>query len=505
MNRQAYLYFRLFVIVSFIGLSMQSEAQVAGRRLDSLFSSLNEFNFIHGNVLVAEKGTILYKHSFGFRNIESQTKNDDSTAFELASLSKVFTAVAVMQLYEKRKLKLDDPVIKYLAGFPYPEITIRQLLSHTSGLPDFQIFDSLYKQDPERIMTNADIIPALRSFGKPALQPGEKWNYSSPGIGLLALIVEKISKMSFSQYLTKNIFRPASMQHTYINLFAKPVQDSRRAIPYTHPTYFAPDLALADTMRSGQHFLHVSGGVEGPGLLVSTAEDLLRFDQMLYSGKILKQSSITEMYTPVKLNDGTYAKAPHYPGQALFGLGWFIIEDSSMGKIVFHSGYKTGTSTILLRNLLNRQTVILLDNGNSASLSVSGVNAMRLLNNQKPVILNSAITFTYGRDLIKKGPDYALIHFQLLRSDTVHYTMAERDWIAMGYEFFRTQHIVQSLETFKIGYLLYPRHAFLCQLYADVLAKAGKKEEAIWMYRTALRLNPDSKEAAKGLSGLLEN
>lgn len=496
-------FFSLFFSLILLGLSKQSFGQIHVKKLDSLFSDLNDLGFIYGNVLIAEKGVPLYQRSFCYSNIENKRKNDDDTAFELASLSKVYTAVAIMQLYEKRKLKLDDPTIMYLREFPYPEITIRQLLSHTSGLPDFQIFDSLYKKNPERVMTNADIIPALKSLGKPALRPGEKWSYSSPGIGLLALIVENISGLTFSEYLHKNIFKPASMKRSYINPMAKPVKDERRAIPYAHSTYFSPDLELADTMRSNQYFLHISGGVEGPGLMVSSADDLLKFDQALYSGKLLKKETINEMFTPTKLSDGSYAIEPNLPGKAFFGLGWFISQDTTMGKIVFHPGHKTGTSTIMLRNLSKQQTVILLDNGNSPSLNTAALNALKLLNNRPAEPVKALLTFTYGRDLVKRGPDYALIHLQMLRSDTSHYTMAERDWIAMGYEFFRHQHISQSLETFKIGYMLYPEHPLLCRLYGDVLIKANKKEEAAWLYKKSLRLNPEDKETATALRGIL--
>lgn len=471
-------------------------------KMDSLFSALDKYHFIYGNVLVAENGNVVYKHSYGYSNINEKIHNNDGTTFELASLSKVFTAVAVMQLYEKRRLTLDDKVAKFLPEFPYPSITIRQLLSHTSGLPDFEVFDGYKRADSSVIMTNEDIVPALKRLGKADIIPGRKWSYSSPGIGLLAMIVEKITGQSFSAYLTAHIFKPAGMKQTYLNSAKSPVNDEKRAIPYALPAYYSSDLVPADTMNRNKHFLEVSGGVVGPGLLVSSTGDLYSFDRALFSGKLLKKPTLDTMLTPVKLTDGSLAKANHYPGDVNFGLGWFIYNDPAMGKVVFHSGFKPGTGTILLHALTKNQTIILLDHGSSPSTNVTAFNALSLLNGRPAVLLKSAVTFSYGDDLLKKGPDYAAIRVQQLRQDTVHYTMAPVDWIAVGYDFYRTGYTSQALETFKTGYTLYPDHPFLCQVYADVLAKAGKKDEAVMLYQKCLKLNPDNKEAAEQLKQL---
>ena len=119
-----------------------------------------------------------------------------SSRFHLASTSKLFTAVAVLQLKEKGLIKLTDPVSTYLPDFPYTRITVWHLLTHTSGLPDFQIFEPYYHQDPNRILTNVDVIPALKRYGKVLFEAGEKWSYSSPGTALLTAIVEKIARFT---------------------------------------------------------------------------------------------------------------------------------------------------------------------------------------------------------------------------------------------------------------------------------------------------------------------
>jgi CubicO group peptidase (beta-lactamase class C family) len=477
-------------------------AQNPGKQLDSLFTDLSNHNFINGTVLAAQNGNISYQQSYGWGNISKDIKNTATTTFELASLSKIFTAVAIMQLEEKKLLSLDDAVIKFLPDFPYPQITVKQLLSHTSGLPDFELFDSYFNADPARIMTNRDIIPALKQWGKLKLSPGQQWSYSSPGMGLLALIVEKISRTTFQNYLATHIYKPAGMSQTYTLSALNKKDDDNRAVPYAYNYYFSTDFSLADTIKQNQRFLHQSGGVEGPGLLVSSTGDLLKFDQALFNNKLLKPATLGKMFTPAKLANGTPVIAPHYPDKVLFGLGWFILPDSSAGKIVFHSGFKPGTNTLLLHNISKKQSVILLDNGNSPGIPVTGFNMMNLLNGRKTGPIKTAVTFLYAKDLQTKGVDYALIRMTQLLKDTLHYTVAPRDWIAMGYEFFRTGHIDESINTFRVGYMLNPDHDFLCLLYGDALAKAGKKIEASAAYNRALQINPKNEGAVKGLAAV---
>ena len=165
-------------------------------KLDSFFHTLDTYNQINGNVLIAANG-IIYKKSFGFADIENGTPNTDSTAFTLASVSKVFTSAAILQLRDKGKLKLDDHIIKYFPDFPYPDITVRNLLSHTSGLPDYNLYEDQIKENPNKIFTNQDLLPSLKLWKQPlSFTPGDKWEYSNTNFCLLALLVEKAVRLT---------------------------------------------------------------------------------------------------------------------------------------------------------------------------------------------------------------------------------------------------------------------------------------------------------------------
>ena len=202
-------------------LGTNAFTQNVQRDLDSYFLALSQNQEFNGNILFAENGGIIYQKSFGYADFKKKIKNTDSTLINVASISKNFTAIAVLQLKEKGKLRLDDTFIKYFPEFPYPEITIKHLLSHTSGLPDNEaLLDSIISKNPGKIITNVDIIPALILYKKAKelrFKTGEKkWGYSNIGYSLLALLIEKVSKQLFDVYLRKEIFIPAGMAHTYL-------------------------------------------------------------------------------------------------------------------------------------------------------------------------------------------------------------------------------------------------------------------------------------------------
>ena len=275
-------------------------AQNIPTELDKLFHQVStdpEIRF-NGVVLVAENDKIIYQNAVGFSNISTEKKNTIQTRFQLASLSKVFTATAIMQLVEKGSIQLDDPLTKYFPAFPYGDITIRHILSHTSGLPDFR---EVYREKSPHALHNSDMIPALVQFGPPASAPGTEWHYSSMGYALLANLIEKISGLSFPDYIQEFICKPAGMLHSYVLSPYINHPDSLRAINYFSNRSDA--LTANDSIKLVLESPWQT--IVGPGLMVSSSEDLLSFSEALFSNKILSARTQLEMYTIVKLKDGT--------------------------------------------------------------------------------------------------------------------------------------------------------------------------------------------------------
>jgi len=493
-----------FILYLLLGISV-CHAQNTTKRIDSLITALNERHEISGNILVAKDGSIIYKRSIGYANIAGGKLNNDSTTFILASLAKPFTAISILQLRDKGKLKLDDDVVKYLPDFPYGNISIRQLLSHTSGLVDMQIFEAPYRADTSKIFSNADIIPAIKGDKNALLaQPGEKYSYSNSGYGVLVLIVEKITGTHFQNYLQQHVFGPAKMSHTYIRsrLIDQNPKDPNRSENYDFPRYAPDKLLVADRLKKYRIELFNLSGILGPDAVISTTGDLLNFDQALYSSKLLKASTLQEAFTPARLNNGQPATGGW--GKLLWyqGLGWMILRDTTNGKVVFHPGGDIGSVTILLRNISKRQTIILLDNVTHRSLHGTGVDIMNLLNSRTITSDKQSLANIYVNALFEHGTDFAITRFNTLKGDTAEYYVSEKELNDCGYALLNDGHKAEALEALRLNTLLYPNSWNAYDSYGELLLINGKKEEAIAMYRLSIKLNPNNEGGKKALKRL---
>jgi CubicO group peptidase (beta-lactamase class C family) len=489
--------------LAFKGVSQNSVSM----RLDSFFLSLHSYSQLNGNVLVAENGKVFYEKSFGFADIENKILNTDSTEFTLASVSKIFTSTAVLQLRDKGKLKLEDRFIKYFAEFPYPDITIRNLLSHTSGVPDYELYERQMNENPNKIFTIKDVLPSLKIWKQPLNPaPGTKWKYSNTNFCLLALLVEKLSGMSFQKYVQQNIFIPSKMNHTYFMNDSVHATDKNRAINYDHPFLYSNEYKNVDSIKQYHWRLYNASGFVGQGNIETTTDDLLKFDEALYSGRLLKPSTLQEAFTPTKLKNGENTNADIGIGKASYGLGWFILNDTTNGKIVWHTGGQPGAVSIFLRNITKKQTIIMFDNNFHKSLFANAVNAIDILNNKTIHTTKISLTQDYGSMLAEKGVDAAFCELQKLQADSTHYYLNEDDMNELGlrllYEASFTGHDELALEALKLNTLFFPKSFNTYDSYGEALAKTGKKEEAIFMYEKSLRLNPDSKGGKKALEEL---
>ncbi len=340
-------YFLLVFLIPFRSSSQE-------KQIDSLFTVQKDFC---GVVLVAENGKPVYHKAFGYREFASQITLQTSDIFELASVSKQFTAMIIMMLKEKGKLSYDDLAEKYL-DIPYKGITIRHLLTHTSGLPDYQdIMDKYW--DKSKVAGNPDCIEYLNKYAPPKLfEPGTKYTYSNTGYLLLASIAEKASGKDFIDMCRKWIFRNLKMKSTDIRTLEEKKATTNFAIGHIYvkeknqPALPAGRYFRADSFPSSDYTIWL-GNRKGPGRISSTAADLLKWDQALYTNKLVKQSTLQEAFTPMKLNDGSFSN---------YGFGWDLRTDSLFGKIVSHDGDNPGYKTKIIRYIDKKKTIILLNN-----------------------------------------------------------------------------------------------------------------------------------------------
>lgn len=316
-------------------------------RLDSLFAAQKDFS---GVILIAENGKPIYHKAFGYREFADQIPLQTTDIFELASVSKQFTAMIIMMLKEKGKLNYDDSVSKYL-DIPYKGITIRNLLTHTSGLPDYQdIMDKYW--DKSKVAGNPDCIEYLNKYAPPKhFEPGEKYEYSNTGYMLLASIAEKANGKDFIELCRKWIFRKLKMKSTDIRTLEEKKATKNFAIGYIYVEEKSKYIR-ADSFPSSNYTIWL-GNRKGPGRISSTAADLLKWNKALYTNKLVKQTTLQEAFTPMKLNDGSFSN---------YGFGWVLRTDPKFGKIVWHNGDNPGYKTQIIRYIDKKKTMIILNN-----------------------------------------------------------------------------------------------------------------------------------------------
>lgn len=309
--------------------------------IDSIVERKCQNGKFNGVILIGQKDSVLYERANGYANISESILNTDTTAFQLASVSKQFTAVAILQLYERGRLRLTDSVAKYLPGFPYPDITIHHLLVHRSGLPNYHYLCDRKPMLDDPYFSNQQIVAELieANAGR-FFRPNRQFQYSNTGYAVLAAVVEAVSGLKFENYLQRNIFEPLQMNHTFTYRAMPSVCYPPHATGYVSRNKPADDNYL-------DHYLGDKG-------VYSTATDLLKWDQGLYSGKIINPDTLQLAFQPMgrRIRFGTN-----------YGYGWRITTYADTLPIQFHSGWWHGFKTMLVRMPHDTATIVVLRNG----------------------------------------------------------------------------------------------------------------------------------------------
>ncbi len=329
----------LFLVVS----SLQSQSNTIVKtsskadRIDSLMQTSYKDGIFNGVILVSQNGKPMYKNAFGYADKNNNSKLNKTSVFYLASLSKQFTAMAIMMLKERNKLSYDDKLSMYFPDFPdYANtVAIKHLLTHTSGIPDHYGL-GIYKKG----LTNNDVIEVLAKRKKLDFKPGKKYSYSNGGYVLLSQIVAKASGIPFNEFMETNIFKPLNMNSTLVYNKSTPVI-ANRAVGYNK----------AGELDDYEIFTTGAGGI------FSTLDDLHLWNQALYTEKLIPKSTLEKAFTRTTLNNGKLTN---------YGFGWVVSEKEGR-KSVYHAGGLSGYSAFMIRNLYNNSGYIILTNHGEAS------------------------------------------------------------------------------------------------------------------------------------------
>jgi CubicO group peptidase (beta-lactamase class C family) len=296
----------------------------------------------NGNVLIAQKGVVVYQKAYGFADFKDTIKNNLQSKFQLASLSKTFTAVAIMKLAEQGKIGLDYTVKDYFPNFPYDGITIRSLLCHRSGLPFYQYtFDKTvretkaYPTNQQMMEWFATVQPTPKMFN----QPDHYFGYNNTNFAILAALVEKVSGKDFDEYMRENLFKPAGMKNSFIVTTKNDSININRTFGYQFGQRLPKDYY---------------DNITGDKGVYSTVGDLLNWYKALKNNTIISKESFREMIVP---------RSFEFPGLRNYGYGFRLwVDAKQQTDYVYHTGWWKGYNTIMFFDPREDFVIILINN-----------------------------------------------------------------------------------------------------------------------------------------------
>jgi len=310
------------------------------QRIDAFMQQHHKRYNFQGNVLVAYRGNLIYEGSFGYTNPRKKDPLTRDAVFQLASVSKQFTAMAALIAIEKDLLSYDDTVTRFFPDFPYEGITIHMLLNHTAGLPNYMWLLEHYWHG-EEIPYNTDVMKLLaRHKLNLHFRPGTRFGYSNTGYVILAAIIEKATGMRFDQFTRQEIFEPLGMENSFVQSAAYPSREKKHLDGYKY---------------WGRRYRKVpptvNDGTVGDKGVYSTMEDLYKWDRALYDNTLVSEQTMNKAFEPLQLKNGN-----QYP----YGFG-FRLREVDGEKVVYHYGKWNGFRTGIIRYIEDTSTIIILN------------------------------------------------------------------------------------------------------------------------------------------------
>lgn len=383
-----------------------TSAATSPAAIDSFISRYQELGLFNGSALVADQGQVIFQKGYGLANMEWNIPNTPDTKFRMGSMTKQFTATLILQLVEQGKLDLKAPITRYLPDYPThsgDRITIHHLLNHTSGIPGYTEIPAWASKmrEPYPPAKFVELFSKMELF----FDPGTRFSYSNSGYFLLGVILEKVAGQPYEKLLRERIFVPVGMNDTGYDS-TRPLL-TKRASGYDKT--FDGSYVNTSYIDMSQPY--------AAGSLYSTVEDFYRWDQALYTDRILSAASKERMFTP---------------GLSNYGYGWQIAKKEGVTTIE-HGGGINGFNSLITRNPESKRLVVLLNNTGAAPLNaiVSGVHA--ILDGKQPVLPKQLAAPELFKTYQKSGLDAALRQAKEMKSGT-QYNAGEGELTRLGGE-----------------------------------------------------------------------
>ncbi|WP_373518018.1 serine hydrolase [Pricia sp.] len=446
-------------------------------KLDELIDLYGEYGLFNGSVLVAENGKVIYKKGVGMANMEWDIPNAPDTKHRLGSITKQFTAALILQLVAEGKLKLDEPITAYLPDYPKAngnKITLHDLLTHTSGIPNYTSFPKFFEERSRNPYTVEEFV---KVFADSTLQfiPGETFAYSNSGYFLLGAIIEKVTGKSYEDQLEKRIFTPLKMNNSGFDHHENMLK--KRATGYQK---------LGNGYQNSS-YLDMSIPYSA-GSLYATVEDLYLWDQALYTDQILNKESKDLMFAQY---------IPAFEGH--YGYGWNMVRrpkgnSKDSVETIGHGGGINGFNTLITRFPVEKNLIVLLNNTGGAPLDEITTAMSGILYGKPYDMPKKSVANSLSGVINEKNIAAGLEHFKQLK-DAEDYSLKEDEMNSVGYQFLRSDNIEAAMAIFKLNVEEYPKSSNVYDSYGEALMKKGDKGNAIINYKKSLELNPGNTNA----------
>ncbi|REE84466.1 CubicO group peptidase (beta-lactamase class C family) [Lutibacter oceani] len=448
-------------------------------KIDEIIRLYSENAGFNGSVLVAHNGKVIYKNGFGLANMEWNIPNEVNTKFRIASVTKPFTAMLVMQLVAKNKLDLQKPITTYLKDYPKEngsKITIHHLLTHSSGLKRDVETEQKQFHNPKQLVEMLDNKPLIH-------KPGEKFEYSNAGYILLGYILETVTKKSYKDLLEENIFKPLNMNNS--GFYRHRLLLENRSSGYRNN--------FIDYQNSNYRDF---SNAYSAGAIYSTVEDMFLFDQAMYSENLLPKKYMDLILTK-------YIQAD-FGGHYGYGLELAkkpIGNSSDMIETIGHSGTLPGYCAVYTRIPSSHSAIIFLSNTGRAYLNTMTTAITGILYDKPYDKPKKSIAKVFIDTIDKKGIDSGIQFFNKFKNNDDYY-VKEKEMNIVSYKLLQSDRVQEAREVLKLAIGVFPNAFNLYDSYGEVLLVLGEKEKAIENYRKSVELNPKNKNGIRILKEL---
>jgi len=471
----------LLIVGLFALVIYSSIAQSKKEKMDELMKAYHGFNMFDGSVLVVENGKIVYKNAFGMANREWDIPNTTDTKFMIGSVSKPITAILVLIQVQKGLISLDKTILDYIPEFSKKNgsrITIRQLLGHASGMPNYDIIKDFFPRISRQNVTREDYMK-LYMDSTLVFEPGKSYYYSSWGYFTLGYIMERVTGKTYSQLMKEDIFDKLDMKDSGSYYHTQIVKKRATGYDYTLGGFTSADFRdQSNTM--------------GTGDLYSTVEDLFKLHIGITNNTLLNKKLTEEMFTP-GIRPWRY------------GFGWFNqnfkYTPTDSVFVNYHLGMTEGFLSFLVRIPSTNSLVVFLCNSSPTHFFGIASNLMKVLYN-KLVNLKQPVHKALESVIVKNGAVKAVEEYRKMKADTAHYYV---DWLAMnqlGDQLFALKRYEDARIIFENNALEFPERDLALLSLAKTYEELGRKEDAIVYYKKVLAVNPGYEEAKNRLKEL---